>query len=102
MGIIAKSAGNALDPGLVRLFIGMLGLYPPRSIVQLDSGEIAVVIAPGKRDIAAPRVRIIADREGHLVPPVDVDLEDPAEAGERRIERCLDPAGVGIEVSDYL
>ena len=39
-------AGTQLDPVLVRLFIDLVGLYPPGTAVRLDTGEDAVVQQP--------------------------------------------------------
>ena len=102
MGIIVRNAGTALDPVLVRLFVDLLGYFPPRSIVLLSSGETAVVVSPSPSDPARPRVRIIADERGALLEPADVDLSDSAQGGGRSVLRCLDPAGLNVDIGDFL
>jgi HD-GYP domain-containing protein (c-di-GMP phosphodiesterase class II) len=102
MGIIVRNAGTALDPTLVQLFVGLLGYYPPRSLVLLDSGETGVVIAPGTANPDRPTVRIIADAAGRIHDPIDVDLADNAAAAGRGIVRCLDGTSLNIDVADYL
>lgn len=97
---LVKNADSALDPTLVRLFVGLMGLYPPRSVVLLSSGETGIVVSPSPRDVALPRVRIIAAADGEMVAPVDVDLSDDPDG--RTIDRCLDPAGLNVEVADFL
>jgi HD-GYP domain-containing protein (c-di-GMP phosphodiesterase class II) len=99
--VLAKNAGTAYDPVLVRMFTQMLGMYPPRSLVRLNTGEVAVVTKPNT-DMLAPWVRIIADAEGVFIEPVDVDLSDPSVAGDRKVDLCLDPRALNIEVDDYL
>ncbi len=101
MTVLARNAGTALDPRLVRLFIDLMGVYPPRSLVRLGTGEIAVVVSPSAGDPLRPVVRIIAGATGDLAKPIDVDLS-AEEAGGRAVERCLDPAGVNIDVADFL
>lgn len=101
MEILAKNAGTAFDPTLVRMFTQMMGIYPPRSVVRLSSGEIAIVIRPNS-DIVMPCVRIITAGDGTLVTPHDADLSKPDEAAGRRIEACLDAAALNIEVADYV
>jgi hypothetical protein len=101
MGVIAKNAGTAFDPELVRMFTQMMGIYPPRSVVRLSTGEIAIVILPNA-DIVSPCVRIITDGDGAFVAPHDVDLSDGSQAGGRRIEQCLDAALLNIDIDDYL
>ncbi len=97
---LVKNAESALDPTLVRMFVGLMGLYPPRSVVLLSSGETGIVVSPSPRDVALPRVRIIAAADGEMIAPVDVDLSDDPEG--RTIDRCLDPAGLNVEVADFL
>jgi hypothetical protein len=101
MEILAKNAGTAFDPALVRMFTQMMGIYPPRSVVRLTSGEIAVVISPNS-DIVMPCVRVITDADGAFTDAHDVNLSDPEQAAGRRIELCLDATALNIEVDDYL
>ncbi len=51
---LVKNAGSALDPTLVRLFVSLMGLYPPRSVVLLSSGETGVVVAPNPHSSRRP------------------------------------------------
>lgn len=99
MGIIVSSAGSGLDPDLVRLFVTMLGVYPPRSVVRLGDGRVAVVVRPGEADPLRPVVRVIAAPGGELIEPHLLDL---AETDTPAIERCLDAASMNIQVDDYL
>jgi HD-GYP domain-containing protein (c-di-GMP phosphodiesterase class II) len=99
--VLAKNAGTAFDPVLVRMFTQMLGVYPPRSVARLTSGEIAIVIKPNI-DILAPWVRVITDAAGEFVDPFDLDLSDADAATGRKVETCLDPGPLNIEVDDYL
>lgn len=101
MAILAKNAGTAFDPTLVRMFAQMMGIYPPRSVVRLSSGEIAIVIRPSS-DIVMPFVRVITMGDGAFVSPFDVDLSDAGQAGDRRVEMCLDAAALNIEVDEYI
>jgi HD-GYP domain-containing protein (c-di-GMP phosphodiesterase class II) len=101
MEVIAKNAGTAFDPALVRMFTQMMGIYPPRSVVRLSSGEIAIVIMPNS-DIVMPCVRIITDADGAFVKAHDVDLSNEKKAAGRRIEQCLDATLLNIEVDEYL
>jgi HD-GYP domain-containing protein (c-di-GMP phosphodiesterase class II) len=99
--VLAKNAGTAFDPVLVRMFTQMLGMYPPRSLVRLTTGEVAVVVKPNT-DMLAPCVRVIADAQGVFIEPIDVDLSDEAASGGRKVEVCLDAHALNIEVDDYL
>lgn len=99
MALLVDSAGTATDPALVRLFVRLMGVYPPRSIVQLADGEIGIVIAANATEPARPVVRVVSSASGEVVEPVDIDL---SEDRERSIRACLDPRSVNIDVDTYL
>jgi HD-GYP domain-containing protein (c-di-GMP phosphodiesterase class II) len=99
--VLAKNAGTAFDPVLVRMFTQMLGMYPPRSLVKLNTGEIGVVVA-ATADILAPVVRVVTDTAGVFIEPIDVDLSETATSGDRKVEVCLDARTLNIEVDDFL
>jgi HD-GYP domain-containing protein (c-di-GMP phosphodiesterase class II) len=99
MLLLAKSAGTSLDPALVRLFVGLMGLYPPRSAVRLSDGSVGIVLAPGEDDPLRPVVRRIADPDGGFVTPEDIDL---LHTPELSVKACLDPRLLNIEVDDYV
>jgi HD-GYP domain-containing protein (c-di-GMP phosphodiesterase class II) len=96
---IAQGSGTAFDPALVRVFVGMMGLYPPRSVVRLSTGEVAIVLAADKADPARPTVRVITAPGGEFVSTRDVLLESEPDIS---VVACLDPQLLNIKVDDYL
>lgn len=102
MEVLLTNAGTSFDPVLVRLFVRMLGIYPPRSVVRLSSGEVGVVVKPHGEDVTSPTVRVFADPDGTFIDPVDIDLSDAVAAAGRHIDGCLDAAGLNVDVDDYL
>ncbi len=100
MELLVRSAGTALDPALVRLFVTMMGVYPPRSVVRLSDGSTAVVLRPNASDPLRPFVNLIADGEGTmLAEPVALDL---GVATGLEVVCCLDPADLNIDVDGYV
>lgn len=99
MRVLAKNAGTALDPALVRLFVSMLGIYPPRSVVRLSDGSTAVVWRPNESEPLCPKVKVIAKPSGEMIEPVMLDL---AKEDSPSIEQGLDPADTNIDVDDYV
>lgn len=99
IALLVQSSGTSLDPVLVRLFVRLMGVYPPRSVVRLTAGEIAIVLRPSPDDPVRPVVRVIATPAGEFVDPVDIDLTT---APELSVRGCIDPRLLNIEVDDYL
>lgn len=99
MSQLAQGAGTSHDPTLVRLFVSMMGVYPPRTVVQLSDGRTGVVTRPSDVDPLKPRVRIIAAADGAIVDAEQsVDLAD----SELSVSRCLSCNDLNIDIEDYV
>jgi HD-GYP domain-containing protein (c-di-GMP phosphodiesterase class II) len=99
MSQLAQGAGTALDPVLVRLFVNMLGMFPPRTVVRLSSGEAAIVVSPTDGEPYDPTVRVIASASGDLVEPFDISL---AARDDLDVVATIDPRLLNVQVEDYL
>lgn len=84
------------EPQLCRLLVGTVGLYPVGSLVELESGELAVVVkAPrGDGQLGRPVVQVIRGERTGLV-----DLSRTPELGG--IVATRDPAQLGENVIQY-
>jgi HD-GYP domain-containing protein (c-di-GMP phosphodiesterase class II) len=104
---ITRGADTQYDPVLVRLFAAMVGRYPPGALVELDDGDLGIVVARGKGEDgqSRPLVLHIRDALGRPVPPVVLDLGEMVQ-GKRRyvhsISRTRDPLRLDINVASYL
>lgn len=81
MGILFRGRGEQFDAEMVEAFIRMVGIYPPGTLVQLTSGEVALVVGthPGKK--LKPRVEILLDADKKPTRARLVDLaSDPTDA----------------------
>ena len=98
--------GNFFDSELVEEFIKCLGIYPIGSVVELNSGEVAIVIStkPGKHLL--PTIMVIKDSKGVVLQqPQVINLEHFKEKeGLARlyIAKVVDPNAVGIDLSEYM
>ncbi len=105
MRILAKDAGTAFDPLLVKVFIDMMGFYPVGTLVRTAAGETGIVYEQTEGDKSAPMVKIIRDAAGEEVDPHVVDLtllkEKVLETGRAVIE-TVNLKESGIDVSEYL
>ncbi|PCJ22438.1 MAG: metal-dependent phosphohydrolase [SAR86 cluster bacterium] len=87
------------DPILVEKFIECMGIYPIGSLVELHSGEGAVVIDSNKNSRLHPRVNIVLDENKHNRQPLIVDTEAHSRStGERTIKRVLDENDFNIDL----
>lgn len=105
--MIARKAGTQYDPVVVTVLISLVGLYPPGSLVELSTGEIAVVygVGEGKTPMKRPKVVLIRDYLGGEVTPRLVDLHEQIpgrRAFKRTIVRPLDPLDHDLQPSGYL
>jgi putative nucleotidyltransferase with HDIG domain len=95
---ILRRAGTTFDPVVAHAFARVVGRYPVGSLVELSSGELAVVVRPADRDAERPGVTIVTDATGSPVASHPVDLED---APGLRIVRAIDPIETGVDVSAH-
>lgn len=99
---------RGFDPIIIKAFINMMGIYPVGTLCILDSGELAVVVAPSPNpeELHRPLVRIISDASGRKLPePPLIDLaEQDWSTGRptRTIVKTSDPDKYNIKVSDYV
>jgi len=95
--VLVGGAASAWDPEIVRLFIRMMGIYPPGSVLRTTRGEVVVVVARVEEP-GAPLPSVI------VLDPSGVHLEDPqptllpmAEVAEQVL-----PQDVGVEPAALL
>jgi HD-GYP domain-containing protein (c-di-GMP phosphodiesterase class II) len=99
---------RGFDPTIVKAFVNMMGIYPIGTLCILDSGELAVVVAPSPdpEELHRPLVRIVSDSSGRRLPePPLVDLSESLEVTgrpARTIVKTTDPDKYNIKVSDYV
>jgi hypothetical protein len=89
--IMLKMPGLQDRLGAVKLLYDCLGPFPAGTVVELTTGECAVVVAPNPEAPFRPRVRVVTDGGRNQLPfPLDLDLgklEGPT--GDVHIARTL-------------
>ncbi|MDX1634634.1 MAG: HD-GYP domain-containing protein [Marinobacter sp.] len=63
LDIIYKCRGKQFDDDLALEFIRFCGIYPPGSLVELSSGEIALVLESYPQNRLRPRVLVVRSQE---------------------------------------
>jgi HD-GYP domain-containing protein (c-di-GMP phosphodiesterase class II) len=85
VNILLKERGTAFHGPLVEQFIRCVGSFPVGSAVQLNSGEIGIVIADNLMQRLKPKVMLLLDRAGKPVPArkiVDLSTNPEMSRGE--------------------
>jgi len=97
-------ADSSFDEALVEQFVQAVGIFPVGSLVELSSGEIAMVMAHNRIRRLEPRVLVLSDAQRTpLERPVERELptlERGAPAPALRIARGL-PAGAFTAIPEY-
>jgi HD-GYP domain-containing protein (c-di-GMP phosphodiesterase class II) len=107
LNIMLDGAGTDFDPILLKIFINMLGVYPIGSLLELDTGELALVMDTDKTsDGSRPMVALLApDGNGDYVKVGVADLSecDPQSGAFRRnIVKSIHPSTLGIQPAEFL
>lgn len=73
--MIAGSGNYLFDFDIIEPFLSNIAAYPAGSIVELSTGEIAVVVSTKKGFPLYPKVRMLLDEKGRAMQePVELDL----------------------------
>lgn len=104
LDILEAGSGRGFDPRIVRVFVGLLGLFPVGSLVQLTSGEVGLVVRNHERLLARPTVLVVLDPSGNVAEPAERDLSLTGPDGEYRwdVVRTVDPNDLGIDVMNFI
>lgn len=103
--ILYKCSGNQFDGSLVEVFIRMIGVYPSGSLVELDSGEVAVVVSSRPNRKLQPLVEVVRDAHGHPCAPRIIDLAAPDAGGNDtapKIRKALPDGIEGFDLESYI
>jgi len=105
LNILYNGRDTQFDRPLVEQFIQCIGIYPVGALVELNSGEIGIVIAQNLVRRLQPRVMVVLDAKGGAKnPQLILDLaKDPKMNSETpyRIKRTLEKGSVKIDLSEF-
>ncbi|MEE4184605.1 MAG: HD-GYP domain-containing protein [Gammaproteobacteria bacterium] len=99
-------AGSHFQRELVEQFVQALGMFPTGSLVELNTGEVGIVIEQNRVRRLRPKVMLLLDdTKQPITRHVTLDLRKvPGEAGDPRarwIDRGHEPGAFGIDPKDY-
>lgn len=103
--ILYRSRGRLFDPGLVQRFIGCIGVYPVGSLVELNTGEVGVVIADTAERLRPKLLMVLDEDHQRLKESYTLDLSRAlrGNTGQRLdISRSLETGAYGLEPAELL
>lgn len=93
--------GTKFNPALIEQFVQCVGLYPVGTLVELSSGEVAVVIQQNRVQRSRPRLLLMLDPDKARIDDYRVvDLRDAAHRATR-VLRALPQNAYGLMADDY-
>jgi len=96
-----KMRDRQFNPVLMEQFVQCVGLYPIGTLVELNSGEVGVVVQQNRVQRSRPRVLLMLDQDKVQVKHYQVfDLRNPSLASVR-IARALPSDAYGLLANDY-
>ncbi len=103
--ILYRGRAEQFDAEMVEAFIRMVGIYPPGTLVELNTGEVGLIIAthPGKK--LHPRVEILLNADKLPQIPYIIDLSIAPEDGEGHpyaIVKPLPDGAHGVSLGDRI
>jgi len=90
--VLLQGAGTLYDPELVQTFIKMVGVYPVGSLLQLDGGEVVLVVHSNDEPGELPTAVAVVGSDDVLI-----DDPQPVDLHGRDIIDQLSPERAGIE-----
>ena len=90
---------------LVEQFIQCLGVYPTGTLVELNTGQVGIVLSQNRVRRLRPKVMLVLNADKHaynIAPTVDLMVEAIDHQGQLlEITRSLNPGSFGIDPTAY-
>ena len=97
--------GELFEEALVQQFVSSVGVFPVGSLIELSTGEVAIVVAHNKVRRLKPRVLIVTgpDKTPAAHPTMVDLLYDPKLGGDEPayIKRGLPAGAYGLDLRDF-
>ncbi len=99
---IYRLRNTDFDEALIKRFMEFIGVYPTGTLVELNTGEVGIVIAQDRIRRLQPRVMLVLDRNKKAYdfrPILDLmrDTQNAAAGQKIQIVRALDPGSYDID-----
>jgi len=105
LAMMLKQRGVHYDPLLLKIFLGLVGIYPVGSLVLLDTRELGIVYKPNVNPkwMDRPKVMLVYRDEKGKATKEMLDLTETDSKGrfKRSVIKTLDPYKYHIDISRY-
>jgi HD-GYP domain-containing protein (c-di-GMP phosphodiesterase class II) len=101
LSYLYKERGSGFHSDLVEQFIQCVGVFPVGSVVELNSGEVGIVITQNLVRRLKPRVMVVLDTKGQPMRPhkiLDLDKDPKVRPDEPyRIKRTMEQTKLQVD-----
>ena len=98
---LVKQRDGKRDAGLVEQFVRCMGVYPVGTLVELNTGEVGVVMSQNPSQRLRPRVMMLTNANkqlrAHFIPVNLMDTEVQPALANVHITRSLAPGSYGLD-----
>ncbi len=104
LNMMYAAAAKSFPKELVESFIQCLGIYPIGSLVELESGEVGVVMTVNRQRRLNPILTLVLDRNKQAFPEVkmmNLELQEKRD-NPMRIKKILESNAYGIDVRQLI
>jgi len=104
LSVMMRLIGCDFQPQFFKIFVQMMGIYPPGSFVRLDSQEVGITKQVNPGALLLPEIKIILDAQGKVLDEMLlVDLSDQeGSVSPRAIQEIIDPGQLDIDPLDFI
>ncbi len=92
---------DQFDPSVRWALLRTVGVYPPGSILLLDSGHTVLSMSPNPADPRRPNCKVLVRPDGTVPSPDAPEHWDPLDA-DRRVLKVLSPEEAAINTEEHL
>ncbi|WP_196138498.1 HD-GYP domain-containing protein [Aliikangiella sp. G2MR2-5] len=102
--VLMAGKGSHFDESLVLRFIQWRSIFPPGCIVEMDNGQVGIVIKTNQKHKLRPKVLIVMDEykqpcNERVVDMSKLDLD--AESNPYKIKKAYENMAFGIDIQEY-
>lgn len=102
--ILYECRGQQFDEDIVRAFIRLIGVYPSGHIVELNNGEIGIILSCERNNKLRPTILIVRNSEkqycSERVIDLSKDLKDPS-GQPLRVKHIFTDGAFGVRLEVY-